>query len=144
MKQISFAIVLVFITYAAKSQNPETTLKFESYQSMTVYLDKDRLFKLSECWAPSRNTILFKPFGESLKIIQGDSTIEFISVKKISAYKEQDMTMSLFSAEAKGGGTVGIRILMQDSAENLFKHFSYLYLDYRSSVKVYQIIMEKK
>ncbi|MBK8610001.1 MAG: hypothetical protein IPL84_08635 [Chitinophagaceae bacterium] len=112
--------------------------------SMTAYLDKDRRFKLSECWTPSRNTILFKPFGESLKIVRGDSTIEFVSVKKLGAYKEEDMTMSLFSAEAKDGGTVGIRILLQDGAENLFKHFSYLYLDYKSSVNVYPIIMEKK
>lgn len=137
-------ITLLLFAYTAKSQNPETTLKFESYQKMTAYLDRDRNFKLSECFQPSRSTILFKPFGESLKIIHGDSTIEFVSVKKISAYKEDDMTMSLFSAESKSGGTVRIRILMQNSAKNLFKHFSYLYLDYKGSVNVYQIIMEKK
>ena len=53
------------------------------------------------------------------------------------------MTMAIFSAEDKAGGNVRIRILIQDTEENLFKKFSYLYIDYKSSVDVYQIIMEK-
>lgn len=139
-----FTIALFLFAFTAKSQNPETTLKFESYQTMTAYLDKDRNFELSGCWEPNRSTVLFKPFGESLKIIQEKSTYEFVSVKKVDAYKKDDMTMSTFSAEDKDGGKVGIRLFIQNSTANLFKEFSYLYIDYKSSVKVYQIIMEKK
>ncbi len=110
---------------------------------MTAYLDRDGNFKLSGGWEPIRNSIVFNTKSGNLKITKPTSTNEFVSIIKTDAYKESGLTMSVFSAEDKAGGNVRIRILIQDTEENLFKKFSYLYVDYKSSVDVYQIIMEK-
>ena len=60
---LTLSLTLLFVT--GKCQ--DGSLKFQSYQKMTAYLDRDGNFKLSGGWEASRNSIVFNTMGGHFK-----------------------------------------------------------------------------
>ncbi len=139
--------IIFFLTLDIISKGQEkdksSAIKFKSSNTMIVYLDSSGHFEMSQCWEKIESTIIVDVFSNHLITVSTNSVNdEFISVKKISAYKLTLATMVNFSGINKKNGVCGIRLSLP-SNENLFKYYTYLYIDYKDVTYVYQMLAQQ-